>query len=51
MKFRAKKKPAKKPAKPAENLLNLSSEPAKNLISSKFKCEFCEKTFTRNYGH
>ena len=45
-----KKNLKKKPAKPAENLLNLSSEPAKNLISSPFKCEFCGKTFTRNYG-
>jgi len=45
-----KKNLLKKPAKPAENLLNQSSEPAKNLISAQFKCEFCEKTFTRKYG-
>ena len=44
------KKHHKKPAKIACNLLNLSSEPAKNLISTQFKCEFCEKTFTRKYG-
>jgi hypothetical protein len=45
-----KKNLLKKPAKTAVNLLNLTSQPAKNLISTSFKCEFCEKTFTRKYG-
>ena len=44
------KKQSKKPAKITCNLLNLLSEPAKNLISSQFKCDFCGKTFTRKYG-
>jgi hypothetical protein len=38
------------PAKITCNLLNLSSEPAKNLIVSQFKCDFCHKNFTRSYG-